>query len=163
MLLPRIMFASMPSPIEGESHHMTPPSSPSSAQLPENAAVTPVSAADACSICLEAIQSEVAFRSSCGHIYHKDCLSHWRAMHHNQCPLCRAALPRGYGLTPENYSSPPPRPSLQDQEQRQQVATAAQRVRRSMEMRRAMEQQQRLQLERASSSSSSSLAIQPCR
>jgi len=151
----------MPSLNENEGREMSPPSSPMSDQVSRNSAVTPVSSAE-CSICLEAIHAFFAFRSSCGHVYHKECLSHWRAMHNNKCPLCRAKLPRGYGLTPENYSSPPPRPSLQDQEQRAQVVTAAQRVRRSMEMSRAMKQQQRLQLERASSSSSS-MTIPPCR
>lgn len=139
----------------------TPTRSPAAFKSSAWATVTPEPAAE-CPICFEAIHAASAFRSSCGHGYHKQCLSQWRAMHQHQCPLCRAALPRGVGLTPENHASPPPRPPLlPEQAQRAQVATAAQRVRRSMEMRRAMEQQQS-QRRQASGPSGAAAIAPPC-
>jgi hypothetical protein len=144
----------------------TPTRSPAARTFSAWAPVTPEPAAE-CPICFETIHAGSAFRSSCGHGYHKQCLSQWRAMHQHQCPLCRAALPRGVGLTPVNHASPPPHPPLLPEQTlhfgatRGQVASAAQRVRRSMELRRAMEQEQ-AQRRQASGLSEAVTIAPPC-
>jgi hypothetical protein len=44
-----------------------------------------------CSICLEAINN-ISKKTSCNHIYHKDCIYEWVNNNKNTCPLCRENL-----------------------------------------------------------------------
>jgi len=44
-----------------------------------------------CSICLEPLK-ENAKKTSCNHIYHKECISEWINNNKNTCPLCRKNL-----------------------------------------------------------------------
>ena len=44
-----------------------------------------------CSICLDVIANKDCVKTSCGHQYHKKCLSKWKRINKN-CPLCRRDL-----------------------------------------------------------------------
>ncbi len=44
-----------------------------------------------CSICLESVDSQnIKSTTSCGHTFHRDCLTTWTD-HHTTCPICKAA------------------------------------------------------------------------
>jgi hypothetical protein len=45
-----------------------------------------------CSICLESIKSCTATATTCGHIFHGECLNKSVTTNNNVCPLCRWPL-----------------------------------------------------------------------
>ena len=56
--------------------------------------------ADICAICCETDATPNLFRSTCGHVFHKNCLQRW-CDHNDTCPNCRSENPFGYAqLTP---------------------------------------------------------------
>lgn len=45
-----------------------------------------------CTMCLQNfVDNQHIYRTSCGHIYHKDCLSRWLSGHET-CPICRGRV-----------------------------------------------------------------------
>ena len=95
-----------------------------------------------CSICYEGGEAWVL--QTCGHSFHKACLSHWRELHHRSCPMCRAALPRGVGLTPVGHVSPEePAVDVHFGPSRGAVISAAQRARQAVQQRLMMDQRER--------------------
>ena len=55
----------------------------------------------ACPICKDGLALEESVLTSCGHVYHRDCLARWWR-EGGDCPLCRAALPEAetHGVEP---------------------------------------------------------------
>jgi hypothetical protein len=52
--------------------------------------IHPVSNADTCAICLEAMEDEEKVRVlTCGHSFHADCLDPWLTTRRAYCPLCK--------------------------------------------------------------------------
>lgn len=52
-------------------------------------------AADICAICCEIDAIPNLFRTTCGHVFHKNCLQRW-CNHNDTCPNCRVENPFGY-------------------------------------------------------------------
>lgn len=44
-----------------------------------------------CSICFSSIKAKDAFKLSCDHIFHEDCINKW-SNQNNSCPLCRMII-----------------------------------------------------------------------
>jgi hypothetical protein len=56
-----------------------------------------------CSICFEETTSATRKKTSCGHVFHKDCLGTWIDRHADRrppCPMCRKPLSRPRGHSP---------------------------------------------------------------
>ena len=73
-------------------------------KCPETASSDTEAGENACSICLEQLDT-LTFQTVCGHRFHRSCLVSWRQASKKSCPLCRHPLERG--LTPVNHTSPP--------------------------------------------------------
>jgi hypothetical protein len=51
-----------------------------------------------CCICMaDLTDANVVRIKNCGHVFHKECLSHWVRRRRTTCPLCRADIRRHYG------------------------------------------------------------------
>ena len=50
---------------------------------------------DDCAICCERDTISNLFKTTCGHVFHADCLKRW-CDHNNTCPNCRSLNPFGY-------------------------------------------------------------------
>tara|TARA_Y100000816_G_C26107484_1_gene589056 strand:- start:5182 stop:6045 length:864 start_codon:yes stop_codon:yes gene_type:complete len=56
-----------------------------------------------CSICLDEIEIKDGLKiRSCGHIFHKDCISEW-VDKRNNCPLCRTVVKRKFDIYEKRY------------------------------------------------------------
>ena len=56
-----------------------------------------------CSICLDEIEIKNGLKiRSCGHIFHKDCISEW-VDKRNNCPLCRTVVKRKFDIYEKRY------------------------------------------------------------
>ena len=52
-------------------------------------------AVDDCAICFERDAISNLFKTTCGHVFHANCLKRW-CDHNNSCPNCRSLNPFGY-------------------------------------------------------------------
>lgn len=47
-----------------------------------------------CGVCIAPIKTEVPFRTTCGHLFHRECLRKWFAVNASRpCPMCRTVQP----------------------------------------------------------------------
>ncbi len=47
-----------------------------------------------CGVCIAPIKTEVPFRTSCGHLFHRECLRKWFTVNASRpCPMCRTVQP----------------------------------------------------------------------
>lgn len=51
-----------------------------------------ISVGDSCPICFSRLASKKTHKTSCGHNFHKDCLSLWKASGGTTCPMCRVHM-----------------------------------------------------------------------
>jgi len=59
---------------------------------------------DICAICYESDKSSNLFNTTCGHMFHKNCLERW-CNHNDICPNCREPKPFGYNKAPIRTSN----------------------------------------------------------
>jgi hypothetical protein len=57
-----------------------------------------------CSICFSSIKAKDAFKLSCEHIYHEDCINKWSDQN-NSCPLCRKIIDENKLIEPKKRHS----------------------------------------------------------